>query len=211
MSKQAYVVEKSEKEVNNTILRTIVSMMEARKHLNPKDRKNNIKSICESNNGKNEYTLKLLNNKKLNVKLLKGIFESVNKNSDVKIYADSVKNDNDLSIIVASDLSNTAAVKFNGVYPTIEIFKEDKMMYNILQSPYSPKYEILTKTEKQQVINAYKTDEVHFPVFMINDPVVLFFNAKPGDLFRIIRKSTETGYVSTYRIVGYMRDPELDL
>lgn len=65
-----------------------------------------------------------------------------------------------------------------------------------------PKHYIVSEEEKQKILEKYKITKLNqLPQIKSTDPVVKALGAKPGDLIKIIRKSSIAKEVVYYRIV----------
>jgi len=64
-----------------------------------------------------------------------------------------------------------------------------------------PKFKILSKGEKEQVLERFKTTEDKLPKILESDPVVNKLNAKIGDVLEITRSSNVSSESLYYRIV----------
>ena len=64
-----------------------------------------------------------------------------------------------------------------------------------------PKFELLTSEEKSIKMDYYNLNDRNLARMFSTDPVARYFNAKHGDVFRIIRPSVYTGHGYHYRLV----------
>ncbi|MGF3523050.1 MAG: DNA-directed RNA polymerase subunit H [Candidatus Bathyarchaeia archaeon] len=74
-------------------------------------------------------------------------------------------------------------------------------MFDIFEHSLVPKHEILTAEERDQLLAQYKVKPYQIPQITSTDPAVKAIGAKPGDILRIIRKSSTAGEHVTYRYV----------
>ncbi|NIO20430.1 MAG: DNA-directed RNA polymerase subunit H [Candidatus Aenigmarchaeota archaeon] len=72
---------------------------------------------------------------------------------------------------------------------------------SILEHDLVPKFKILSKEEKKQILERFKTTEQKLPKVLESDPVVKKLNAKTGDVLEIARSSDVSGQALYYRIV----------
>ncbi len=64
-----------------------------------------------------------------------------------------------------------------------------------------PKHEILTKLEKQQLLERLGVTEKQLPKISLTDPALISIETKQNDVVRITRKSQTAGYSTYYRVV----------
>lgn len=74
-------------------------------------------------------------------------------------------------------------------------------MTNILNHELVPKYEILDKGKRENVLEKFTIVDKQLPKIYSSDPVIKLINAKPGDVVRIMRNSITAGESVYYRIV----------
>ena len=88
--------------------------------------------------------------------------------------------------------------------PTTYTLKEgsgvDKSI-DILEHKTVPKHEVLTKKEKEVLLNSLGIIEKGLPKITSDDPAIGEMNTKSGDVIKITRKSETAGRVFYYRIV----------
>lgn len=83
----------------------------------------------------------------------------------------------------------------------LEFFKYDELTYNITKHKLVPRHMLISDSEKQQLLNHYKVHESQLACILKSDPVVRYYNAQPGNVFKIIRHSDVTQHSVTYRVV----------
>lgn len=64
-----------------------------------------------------------------------------------------------------------------------------------------PDFKILTKKQKEKVMEKYNMSDYDFPRILADDPVVKALGAKIGELLEITRESKTAGTTVYYRIV----------
>lgn len=95
----------------------------------------------------------------------------------------------------------THAAKVNAKKKDIELLPRIFPAFNIFEHELVPKHEILTPEEREQLLAQYKVQPYQLPQIKASDPAVKIVGAKPGDILRIIRKSSTAGEHSAYRYV----------
>ncbi|MGE5187755.1 MAG: DNA-directed RNA polymerase subunit H [Betaproteobacteria bacterium] len=74
-------------------------------------------------------------------------------------------------------------------------------MFDIFEHALVPRHEILPEKDKQALLEQYKVKPYQMPQITSTDPAVKAIGAKPGDVLRIIRKSSTAGEHVAYRYV----------
>lgn len=95
----------------------------------------------------------------------------------------------------------THAAKQSAKKKNIELLPRNFPAFNIFEHELVPKHEILTQKEREQVLAQYKVQPYQLPQIKASDPAVKIIGAKPGDILRIIRKSSTAGEHIAYRYV----------
>lgn len=88
----------------------------------------------------------------------------------------------------------------------IQIFLMNELQMNVLKHELQPSFSLISDDEKIEILNKYDINSEQLPLMKIDDPVAKYFNAKEGDVFKIIRKSMvgrnrTSGQGIYYRIV----------
>lgn len=113
------------------------------------------------------------------------------------------ENNVEQAIIVIKD-SVTAFAKqvFIEARPLIiDYFKEDELLIDKLKHVLVPKHEILDDKEKRELLKLYKLKDAQLPKIVSSDPIVRYFGARRGQVFKITRPSETAGEYINYRIV----------
>ena len=84
----------------------------------------------------------------------------------------------------------------------VELFSLDELCFNITKHYLVPEHILLSSEEKKRILNKYMVSENKMPMLNRTDPVCRYFNAKPGTMFKIVRKSFTTVASMYYRIVA---------
>ena len=143
----------------------------------------------------NEYN----NVKTCLIKYISQKVTSVGKNSDIADFLN--KNIDEYKILVVSDISKKAKQYILSTYKNTEVFMEQNMMINLIEHELVPEHRILSSEEAEEFLEKYNCKKRNLPRMLLSDPVAEYYNAKIGDIFRIIRPNEASGYAPAYRIV----------
>ena len=77
------------------------------------------------------------------------------------------------------------------IFPSFQIFDHD----------FVSKHELLAPEEKEQFLEEYKVQPYQLPRINASDPAIIAVGGNPGDIVRVIRKSTTTGKYVAYRYI----------
>ena len=69
----------------------------------------------------------------------------------------------------------------------VQFFTIDNLQMNILKHELQPKFILLSDEEKSKILEKY--DENNIPKIKLDDPITRYYNAKPSQIFKIIRKN----------------------
>jgi DNA-directed RNA polymerases I, II, and III subunit RPABC1 len=104
-------------------------------------------------------------------------------------------------IIITNDITPRARLSIQNNFPLVEIFLKKEMMFNLIESIYVPRHIILTQEDADRVLSEYGLQKKDLPRIFVSDPMSRYYNAKLGQIFRIIRPSETSGSSNYYRIV----------
>lgn len=66
---------------------------------------------------------------------------------------------------------------------------------------YTPKHVKLSNGEIEKLLSKYNISKKQLPRILKNDAAIKDFDVKPGDIIKIVRKSTTCGESVYYRVV----------
>ena len=76
------------------------------------------------------------------------------------------------------------------------------LMLDLMSHTLSPKFELLTQQESEDFLKDYDLRKSQLHNIYSTDPSSLYYYAKKGQIFRIIRNSKASGKSIAYRIVS---------
>lgn len=79
----------------------------------------------------------------------------------------------------------------------VDIHDFSQFLINPTKHRLVPKHTILSNTEKARVLAELRVTEAQIPLIQTSDPIMRWYDAKPGDLIRITRTSGSAGNIST--------------
>ncbi len=103
--------------------------------------------------------------------------------------------------LVVTEGRYTHAVKQGAKKKNVELLPKSFPVFDIFEHALVPRHEILSEKEQKQLLAQYKIQPYQMPQVKSSDPAVKAIGAKPGDLLRIIRKSSTAGEHIAYRYV----------
>lgn len=150
-----------------------------------------------------EYLIKLdnpdrFNNKEYKIIILNESVDRITSSSLMSSYIDKYPSIH--KIIIVDSINKNVELQFIEKND-IEIFTKSYFMIDISQYKYTPKHILLTQEQKNQVYDEYNIPFNKYPKIFITDPMAKYYNARIGDLIKIIRPSSVSGYAVYYRYV----------
>jgi len=103
--------------------------------------------------------------------------------------------------IVITEGRYTHAVKQGAKKKKVELLLKSFPVFDIFEHALVPRHEILTEKERSDLLAKYKVKPYQMPQVKSTDPAVKAIGAKPGDVLRVIRKSSTAGEHLAYRYV----------
>jgi len=205
---QLLPLELNSEERKKAVLSNIIRMLTNRKLLKQENLNTNIKNLISQESDNEIYKIKLdypevYYDKSVEstyyVKLLYQKITGISKTSNIGDFIFPRKNIPKL--IVASAITNKALQQLKDEFPNSEVFTEQELMIDLVSHIAVPKHDMLTDEETAVFLQDYLLKKRQIPKMFITDPVSKYFNAKVGQIFRIIRPSEVTAESIYYRIV----------
>lgn len=103
--------------------------------------------------------------------------------------------------IIVTDGRYTHAVKQGAKKKKIELLPKTFPAFDLFQHKLVPKHEILAEEAKAELLARYKVQPYQLPQINSLDPTVKAIGARPGDVLRVVRKSSTAGEHIAYRYV----------
>jgi len=203
-----FTIEKSSDEKRDTVLTNITKMLFERKYIIKFEQVEQIiKNITKQNNPEHDdskYTIKIDNyegNSEIKVIIIKIIPYKITSVSKTYGISDFLNSDRDIPKILVVDEVSKRAVSVIKSYKNVEIFEEEFLMINWQEHVLVPKHEKLSKQDKQKVLEEYLLKKNQMPKILVTEQGAIYYNAKIGDVIRIIRPSNRSGIAHSYRLV----------
>lgn len=181
------------------VLTNLIYMLTERGILKNENVEKNIKNIINDISEEKIFKIKSeTSNTTYNVMIVNGKISTVNKIIGFDNFINLSNNQN--RIFIGNNISQKAFKQFLEKKNS-EVFFEKDLMINIIKHKYQPKFQLLSDEEKQQKLNDYNIENKFESKMLSTDAIARYFNAKPGDIFRIKRPSTFSGESFHYRLV----------
>ena len=206
-------IEKSLYQQISEVKITIIKMFVNRGFINPDNKEKYIKKFVETENDDMEFIIQLdynknynteIKNKKIYVKFFDYKISSINKSSPIGEFMS--KYNKEYKFLVVQDISTRAEDMVDTYETTIEIFKFNKLQFDITEHVLVPPHIVLTKEEGDAVLEAYRARKRDMPLIRSNDSVAKYYNMKPGEIVKILRTSPLTSSFVAYRLVIKSKD-----
>ena len=181
------------------VLTNLIYMLTERGILKNENVEKNIKNIINDISEEKIFKIKSeTSNTTYNVMIVNGKISTVNKIIGFDNFINLSNNQN--RIFIGNNISQKAFKQFLEKKNS-EVFFEKDLMIDIIKHKYQPKFQLLSDEEKQQKLKDYNIENKFESKMLSTDAIARYFNAKPGDIFRIKRPSTFSGESFHYRLV----------
>jgi DNA-directed RNA polymerase I, II, and III subunit RPABC1 len=122
----------------------------------------------------------------------------------IKVFTDRMRAENvsNAIMILRDDITAFAkqAVQEMSDAFRIEHFKEAELLVDITKHQLVPEHQLLTPSEKQELLKRYRLKDSQLPRIQQNDPVARYYGMRRGQVVKIIRPSETAGRYVTYRV-----------
>ena len=190
-------VELNMKEINVEVCKNVFKMLERRRLID------NYQSVFDkvfndiNNKASIEFTLN--NNNKCSIYIINAKVTSIIQGTPID---DFLSNNIDMhKIIIIKECSKKAVKQITSDYKNSEFFFEHEMLEDIPSKSFIPKHQLLSNDELDELLSKFNQNELS--IIYNTDMMSRYYNAKVGDVFRIIRPSVTSGNSIFYRRVHH--------
>jgi len=187
-------VEYNQKEIIEIILLNILKMLYRRKLIESYE--DEFKKLSIENNV-NIYKILIKDKIEYEIYFLNAKITTIQHNTPFDDYLSN--NIHIHKIIIFKDVSKKVVKQLLTEYKNCEFFFEYEMLEDLPSKDFIPQHELLDINEKNEILNKFK--ESNLAKILITDIMTRYYNAKIGDIFRIIRPSITAGKNIFYRKV----------
>ena len=209
-------IEKSVYQQINDVKTTIIKMLVNRGFIDTANKDKYIDKLIGDENDDLEYTVNLdssknynteIKNKKVHIKIFNYKISSVSEKSPIGEFIK--KYNKEYKFAIVQDITSRTQETINSYDTPIEIFKFNKLQFDITEHMLVPKHEVLTKEEGENVLESYRARKRDMPLIRTNEDVAKYYNMKPGEITRIYRPSPLTCEAVAYRLVIKSSDSKI--
>lgn len=187
-------VEYNNKEIILILLENLLKMLERRGLI--KSWEVEIKKLGEISNN-SSFEIILSDKTKYSIYLINTKLSSIVQGT---ILDDYLSNNIDIhKIVIAKDVAKKVIKQILTEYKNAEFFFEYEMMEDIPNKIFIPEHQLLSTEEKDELLKKFGENEL--AKILSTDMMSRYYNAKIGDIFRIIRPSFTSGKNIFYRRV----------
>ena len=185
---------------DNTILENIVKMLTERKFLDINNLEKNYANLLKDYTEERIFKIKSdYSNEMYYLMILPDKINTIIKK--VQNLEQFCANAGDNNKIIVGNFALKAYKQFLDKYDNIEIFFKQELLINIIEHELQPKFILLSNEEKKKKMEEYNLKQGNLQKMLKTDAIARYYNAKIGDIFRIIRPSFYSGEGFSYRIV----------
>ncbi len=190
-------IELNSKEINIEICKNVLKMLERRNVI--KSSEEVFESIFNDINNKASIEFLTKNNIKYCIYIVNAKITSIAQGTPLDEF---LSNKLDMhKIIVIKDCSKKAVKQIISDYTNAEFFFEHEMLEDIPLKTIIPEHVILSKEEVNELLTKFNQDELS--IIYSTDKMARYYNASVGDIIKIIRPSSASGYSIFYRRVHH--------
>jgi DNA-directed RNA polymerase subunit H (RpoH/RPB5) len=190
-------IELNSKEINIEVCINILKMLKRRKLIDDVDA--SYSDISGDINQKSTIEIKLNNGTKCSIYSINAKLSSIAQGTPLDDYLSS---NLDLhKIVILKEAAKKVLKQIQQEYKNAEFFFEHEMLEDIPSKVFIPEHQLLNNEEKNELLE--KLNENELPIIFDTDIMSRYYNAKFGDIFRIVRSSLTSGTSIAYRRVAH--------
>lgn len=211
-------LEYSDHESKQVIIENWIKMLTNREWLN-EDLSTNIKTAIKSLNSSDNKEIAIINSKIINpiteknetnyvlIFILRKI-STIVKDQDIQNYINTYKDY--YKFFILQTIEQTTVPTIETISSKVEkqlidvgdteVFSHNFLMIDRIDNIYVPQHILLSKDESEQYVQEYGS-KLNMSKIFITDPISRYYNAKPGQIFKIIRSSNTSGQELSLRYV----------
>ena len=187
-------IEMNLKEVNNALVYNLLKMINKRNDLDDIESTfDKLKETISTNTNidfkgiNNKYSIYIINAKLNSILSKSPLDEYLNKNLEVHKF------------VIVREGTKKVVKQIRKEYKNCEFFFVDEMLEDIPSKIFIPKHILLDDSEKTLLLEKFNLGE--FSKIYDTDMMSRYYNAKPNDIFKIIRTNLTCGKSIFYRVV----------
>ena len=190
-------IELNSKEINIIVCFYVLKMLERRKLINNFDKTYQL--IEGDINQKAIIEFKLNNDTKCSIYMINGKLTSITQGTPLDDY---LSNNLDIhKIVILKEPAKKVIKQIQSEYKNAEFFREHEMLEDMSSKVFTPDHQYLNEDEKNELLEKFNANELS--EMNEHEPQARYYNAKVGDIFRIIRPSLSSGTSIFYRRVAH--------
>jgi len=190
-------IEYNNKDIINVVTSNILKMLKRRSIIDNDEK--TFSEISEDITKKAIIEFKVKDNSKYSIYFVNAKLSSIGQGTPVDEYLSS--NLEIHKIIILKDAAKKVLKQILTEYKNAEFFFEHEMLEDIPLKSFIPIHQILNDIEKQELLNKFSESELS--IILDTDMMSRYYNAKVGDIFKIIRPSLSSGTSIFYRRVNH--------
>ena len=188
-------VEYSNKEINQIVIENVLKMLERRRII--KSWSDEYKKLGDDLSTKSTFQIQLTDKTNYSIYLVNAKLSSIVQGTPLDDY---LSNNIDIhKIIIARDVAKKVVKQIVGEYKNAEFFFESEMLEDIPSKIFIPEHQLMNSEEKGELLEKFTESEL--ARILLTDMMARYYEAKIGDIFRIIRPSFTAGKNVFYRRV----------
>jgi DNA-directed RNA polymerase subunit H (RpoH/RPB5) len=188
-------IELNSKEINNIVCLNVLKMLHRRKLIDDVDV--TYTEIGDDINQKANIQFKLNDDSKCSIYTINTKLNSITQGTPIDEYLSN--NVTIHKIVILKDAAKKVLKQIQTEYKNAEFFFEHEMLEDIPSKIFIPKHELLGEEEKKELLLKFNENELSNILDV--DMMSRYYNAKSGDIFKIIRPSIVAGNSIFYRKV----------